>query len=56
MRDAWGLSTSEARRLIAQGGVEVDGRPWASHEHPARERRPARSLAPASLFVRFSGA
>ena len=26
MAACWGLSTSEARRLIAQGGVKVDGR------------------------------
>jgi len=25
LADAFGLSTSEARRLIAQGGVKVDG-------------------------------
>jgi tyrosyl-tRNA synthetase len=30
LRDAFGLSTSEGRRLLAQGGVKVDGEPLAA--------------------------
>src|SRR5512134_1055027 len=34
LADAFGLSTSEARRLIAQGGVKVDGEPVAELDVP----------------------
>ena len=34
IREAFGLSTSEARRLIAQGGVKVDGAPMADLDVP----------------------
>ncbi len=30
LRDAFGMSTSEGRRLLAQGGVKVDGEPLAA--------------------------
>jgi tyrosyl-tRNA synthetase len=33
---AFGGSRSEARRLVAQGGVKVDGEPWPSSTCPAR--------------------
>jgi tyrosyl-tRNA synthetase len=32
LREVFGISTSEGRRLIAQGGVKLDGRPVASDE------------------------
>ena len=32
-------STSEARRLIAQGGVRIDGEPWSGARRPARAAR-----------------
>jgi tyrosyl-tRNA synthetase len=31
MSDAFGISSSEARRLIQQGGVKLDGEVWPSH-------------------------
>jgi tyrosyl-tRNA synthetase len=34
IREIFGLSTSEARRLIAQGGVKVDGAPTADLDVP----------------------
>ena len=34
IREVFGLSTSEARRLIAQGGVKVDGAPTAALDVP----------------------
>jgi tyrosyl-tRNA synthetase len=34
IREVFGLSTSEARRLIAQGGVKVDGAPTADLDVP----------------------
>ena len=48
MRDAWGLSTSEARRLIARGGVESTAGPWASSTstRASSRRAPARRQAP----------
>jgi tyrosyl-tRNA synthetase len=54
---AFGLSTSDARRLIAQGGVKLDGAPVEGLDHPQAElagkvlqagkRRFARLVAPA---------
>jgi tyrosyl-tRNA synthetase len=54
---AFGLSTSEARRMIAQGGVKLDGIPVDGLDHPRAElagkvlqagkRRFARLVAPA---------
>ena len=41
MRDAWGLTTSEARRLIAQGGIESPAGPWASSTSPRASTQPA---------------
>jgi tyrosyl-tRNA synthetase len=37
LRDAFGVSGSEARRLIAQGGVKVDGSPLRELDVPAAE-------------------
>ena len=34
LADAFGLSTSEGRRLIAQGGVRVDGKPVEALDVP----------------------
>ncbi len=31
MAEAFGISSSEARRLIQQGGVKLDGEPWPAH-------------------------
>ena len=54
---AFGLSTSDARRLIAQGGVKLDGTSVEGLDHPrdelagkvlqAGKRRFARLVAPA---------
>jgi tyrosyl-tRNA synthetase len=37
LADAFGLSTSEARRLISQGGVKLDGQPVAELDLPRSE-------------------
>jgi tyrosyl-tRNA synthetase len=37
MADAFGLSRSEARRLVAQGGVKLDGKDLAALDVPAAE-------------------
>ena len=37
IRELFGLSTSEARRLIAQGGVKLDGAPTAELDLPRAE-------------------
>jgi tyrosyl-tRNA synthetase len=53
MRDAWGMSTSEARRLIAQGGVELGGEPVRELDL-ARDRLAGALLrAGKRRFVRF---
>ena len=45
---AFGLSTSEARRLIAQGGVKLDGEPVDRARRAPRARSTGRSCRPAS--------
>ena len=47
-RRAFGLSTSEARRMIGQGGVKLDGTVVSRARRPARRRSRARSCRPAS--------
>ena len=46
---AFGLSTSEARRMIAQGGVKVDGEAADGARRPARVALPGRSSRPARV-------
>jgi tyrosyl-tRNA synthetase len=56
LADAFGLSTSEARRLIAQGGVKLDG-DAVSELDVARERLDGAVLqAGKRRFVRLNGA
>jgi tyrosyl-tRNA synthetase len=56
LADAFGLSTSEARRLIAQGGVKLDGDPVGDLDVP-RERLAGVVLqAGKRRFVRLNGA
>jgi tyrosyl-tRNA synthetase len=57
LASAFGISTSEARRLISQGGVKIDGEP-ASGELDVPRRRLAGALVQAGKrrFVRFRGA
>ena len=45
MAEAFGLSTSEARRMIAQGGVKLDGVPVEGLDH-ARDALAGRSCRP----------
>jgi tyrosyl-tRNA synthetase len=49
-------STSEARRLIAQGGVKVDGEPVAEIDLPRRRLEGALVQAGKRRFMRFSAA
>jgi tyrosyl-tRNA synthetase len=48
-------STSEARRLIAQGGVRIEGRPVAEIDVPRAELEGALVQAGKRRFMRFSG-
>jgi len=50
---AFGLSTSDARRLIAQGGVKVDGAVVAELDLPRKELSGALVQAGKRRFVRF---
>jgi tyrosyl-tRNA synthetase len=49
-------STSEARRLIAQGGVKVDGEPVGEIDLPRARLEGALVQAGKRRFMRFSGA
>ncbi|HLF68464.1 MAG TPA: tyrosine--tRNA ligase [Gaiellaceae bacterium] len=51
---AFGLSTSEARRLIAQGGVKVDGEAIAELDFPRERLQGALVQAGKRRFVRLS--
>jgi tyrosyl-tRNA synthetase len=53
---AFGLSTSEARRLIAQGGVKVDGSVVQELDVPRESLLHATVQAGKRRFVRFAGA
>ena len=61
LADAFGLSTSEARRLIAQGGVRVEderrlrARPAARRARSARSCRPESGVSCASRADRMPG-
>ena len=56
LADAFGLSTSEARRLIAQGGVKLDGEPVSELDLPAGTLDGAVLQAGKRRFVRLNGA
>ena len=56
LADAFGLSTSEGRRLIAQGGVKVDGRPADALDLPRVELEGAVVQAGKRRFVRLVSA
>jgi tyrosyl-tRNA synthetase len=53
LADAFGLSTSEGRRMIAQGGVKVDGAPVAELDIPRERLAGAVVQAGKRRFVRL---
>jgi tyrosyl-tRNA synthetase len=55
LADRFGLSTSEARRLIAQGGVKVDGKVVGDLDLPREALAGALVQAGKRRFVRFTG-
>jgi tyrosyl-tRNA synthetase len=55
LADAFGFSTSEARRLIAQGGVKVDGRQVVDLDLPRAELVGSIVQAGRRRFVRLTG-
>jgi len=56
LADAFGLSTSEARRLISQGGVKVDGDPVSELDLPRERLAGAVLQAGKRRFVRLNEA
>jgi tyrosyl-tRNA synthetase len=56
LADAFGLSTSEARRLIAQGGVKLDGDAVSELDVPRARLEGAVLQAGKRRFVRLNGA
>jgi len=56
LADAFGLSTSEARRLIAQGGVKIDGTVVGELDVPRQTLVDAIVQAGKRRFVRLAGA
>lgn len=54
LAECFGLSTSEARRLIAQGGVRIDGEPVADLDVPRSELAGAVVQAGKRRFVRLT--
>jgi tyrosyl-tRNA synthetase len=56
LADAFGLSTSEARRLIAQGGVKLDGEVASELDIPRERLAGAVLQAGKRRFVRLNGA
>jgi len=56
LADAFGLSTSEARRLIAQGGVKLDGDAVSELDVPRARLAGAVLQAGKRRFVRLNGA
>src|SRR5262249_4932864 len=56
LADAFGLSTSEARRMIAQGGVKVDGAVVGDLDVPRQILVDALVQAGKRRFVRLAGA
>jgi tyrosyl-tRNA synthetase len=55
LANRFGLSTSEARRLIAQGGVKVDGQVVGHLDLPREALAGALVQAGKRRFVRFTG-
>ena len=55
LADRFGLSTSDARRLIAQGGVKIDGEPLRELDLPRARLLGALLQAGKRRFVRLSG-
>ena len=55
LADRFGLSTSDARRLIAQGGVKIDGEPLRELDLPRARLVGALLQAGKRRFVRLSG-
>jgi tyrosyl-tRNA synthetase len=55
LADAFGFSTSEARRLISQGGVRVDGEPVSELDIPRASLQDAIIQAGKRRFVRLRG-
>jgi tyrosyl-tRNA synthetase len=53
LRDFFALSTSEGRRLIAQGGVKIDGVPVADLDVPRRRLEGATIQVGKRQFMRF---
>jgi len=56
LADAFGLSTSEARRLIGQGGVKIEGSPVAELDVPREQLSGAVLHAGKRRFVRLNEA
>jgi tyrosyl-tRNA synthetase len=56
LADAFALSTSEARRLISQGGVKLDGDPVREFDVPRTRLEGAVLQAGKRRFVRLNGA
>ena len=56
LADAFGLSTSEARRLIAQGGVKIDGTVVRELDLPRERLADALVQAGKRRFVKLVGA
>jgi tyrosyl-tRNA synthetase len=56
LADAFGMSTSEARRLIAQGGVKLDGDAVSELDMPREQLAGAVLQAGKRRFVRLNGA
>jgi tyrosyl-tRNA synthetase len=56
LADAFGISTSEARRLIAQGGVKLDGEVASELDIPRERLAGAVLQAGKRRFVRLNGA
>jgi tyrosyl-tRNA synthetase len=56
LADAFGLSTSEARRLISQGGVKLDGEAVSELDLPRERLAGAVLQAGKRRFVRLNGA
>jgi tyrosyl-tRNA synthetase len=56
LADAFGLSTSEARRLISQGGVKLDGAAVSELDLPRARLEGAVLQAGKRRFVRLNGA
>ena len=53
---AFGLSTSDGRRMIAQGGVKLDGEPVTELDLPRRRVAGALVQAGKRRFVRLENA